>query len=267
MEFVGILRESQQIFIKHKKLMAFITLFSLLLHSILLLCNFFSVKPFLNDFIMKETLLLANPSGSDYASLLVALGLDIKIFTGVQWLFILATYIASLLSSTMTIIASANTYGGLNLTLKDLLSRAVNLWRRPLVTWFYMTLFEIGYLFLAILIFLPLRLSFSPHSHSSILAALSLILVSVFYMYLAVVWNLALVVSVLEEKYGFEAIGKAGQLVKGMKLNGMFSLMAFTIFYHICKKVHGEEIELQVSLELYSKLNSPAPIMISAELP
>ncbi|CAL8990830.1 unnamed protein product [Prunus brigantina] len=43
------------------------------------------------------------------------------------------------------------------------------------------------------------------------------LLALVFQAYLAVVWNLELVVSVLEEICGIEALGKAEQLIKGSK--------------------------------------------------
>ncbi|KAF7839294.1 hypothetical protein G2W53_007776 [Senna tora] len=59
---------------------------------------------------------------------------------------------------------------------------------------------------------------------------------------LAVVWNLSIVVSILEAKSGVEAFGKASQLLKGMKMQG-------------CKQSHVEEIELQGGLDLeYTKL-------------
>ncbi|KAJ7955726.1 Dol-P-Glc:Glc(2)Man(9)GlcNAc(2)-PP-Dol alpha-1,2-glucosyltransferase [Quillaja saponaria] len=122
LDFVGIIGDSLQIFIKHKKPMALITLFTLLLNSIIILCNFLSIEPLLNDLVMKETLLLTrSPGSSEYASLPLAVAADFKIIAGVQWLFILAICIVSLLTSTLAILASAITYVGLELNFTDLL--------------------------------------------------------------------------------------------------------------------------------------------------
>ena len=51
----------------------------------------------------------------------------------------------------------------------------------------------------------------------------------VFISYLSVVWDLAFVVSVLEEKCGIDAIGRAAELVKGFKLSGFFLNIVFGI--------------------------------------
>ena len=58
--------------------------------------------------------------------------------------------------------------------------------------------------------------------HSTLSATIIFILAVVFLSYLSVVWDLAFVVSVLEEKRGIDALGRAAELVKGLKLNGFF---------------------------------------------
>lgn len=122
--------------------------------------------------------------------------------------------------------------------------------------------------------------------------------------YLAVVWNLALVVSVLEEICGIEALGKAEQLIKGSKQRGfslnilfgalslsvfcgvlmsenaamipllllnsiyclieMFKLTTYTVLYHECKETHGEELEMQGGTKYTKVAFTP---LISADAP
>jgi len=67
---------------------------------------------------------------------------------------------------------------------------------------------------------IPLVLIFSDHITLS--ATIIFILTVVFLSYLSVVWYLAFVVSVLEEKRGIDALGRAAEQVKGLKLNGFF---------------------------------------------
>ena len=53
--FIEILGESLKNFLKIMKLMAFITLLILFLHSLLMLANIFYIKPLLNDLITNAT--------------------------------------------------------------------------------------------------------------------------------------------------------------------------------------------------------------------
>ncbi|KAI8570165.1 hypothetical protein RHMOL_Rhmol01G0012200 [Rhododendron molle] len=114
-------------------------------------------------------------------------------------------------------------------------------------------------------------------------------------MYIAVVWDMASVISVIEKScYGIQAIEKAEGLVKGKRLHGltltllftivmaiisqsfkvgpnqqsvstqiicgffatafnclveMVYLLSYTVLYFQCKELHGEEVELEESLE------------------
>lgn len=65
--------------------------------------------------------------------------------------------------------------------------------------------------------------------HVTLSEIIILIPAVVFLSYLAVVWNLAFVVSVLEEKCGIDALGRAAVLVKGFKLSGFFLNIVFGI--------------------------------------
>ncbi|KAF5178990.1 hypothetical protein FRX31_031418 [Thalictrum thalictroides] len=114
------------------------------------------------------------------------------------------------------------------------------------------------------------------------------------YMYLALVWMLSIVISVLEDCYGLQAFGKGAQLLKGRKVVGfgltfvlmiligvnvlvsnimistiamafavllkMFSMMVYTVFYFDCKQSHGEEIELEENIE-YAQV-STLPVVV-----
>ncbi|KAF7152876.1 hypothetical protein RHSIM_Rhsim01G0010100 [Rhododendron simsii] len=85
---------------------------------------------------------------------------------------------------------------------------------------------------------------------------------SIFGMYFTFLWDIALVISVIEKSSGLQALGKARGLVKGNRIQGLalsFSYAMATVIISTsfrgnpnqkqCKKMHGEEIELQGSLE------------------
>ncbi|XVE63427.1 hypothetical protein DITRI_Ditri07aG0019800 [Diplodiscus trichospermus] len=76
--------------------------------------------------------------------------------------------------------------------------------------------------------------------------------VTVFYTYLSVVWDLALVVSIVEGKMGIEALGKAAQIVKAMKLQGFILNLLLTIISLI----------LMQCFRLISKIKQPEATQI-----
>lgn len=226
--FMAILGESLKNFLKHGKLMASITLLILSLRSLLFLANTFSIKPLLKDLITNATFLqLTTPGTSEFAKLVTAVLQDLQVFAGLEWIFIVTIYVTSLFCAATTVLASGVTHRGIDISIKELLLRVVKSWKRPFITWFYIALFELGYGFLTWATLIPLVLIFPDHVTFS--AIIIFILAAVFLSYLAVVWNLAFVVSVLEEKCGIDALGRAAELVKGLKLCGFFLNIVFGI--------------------------------------
>ncbi|KAK9931971.1 hypothetical protein M0R45_019225 [Rubus argutus] len=229
--FVGVLRESQKLFLRNGKLMSSITILIILLSSILLVVNLFSIKPSITDLALKATFLpMTIPGSPEFADLLTSLKNDLRLVIGLEGIFILAFSFSSLFFATASILASGVTYCGKNLSVKELLSRGMKSLKRPFVTWFYIMLLHLGYCLFLIAFLVPLVLLFSPKFTLSAFSIIVLIAATLFQAYLAVVWNLALVVSVLEEKWGMEALGKAGQLIKGSKLCGFFLNIIFGVF-------------------------------------
>ncbi|XP_028782702.1 uncharacterized protein LOC114738809 [Neltuma alba] len=208
--FVGILRESLLIFLKNKRLMVSIALLILLLQSFLVLCNFFSIMPLTQDFLMKQTeLLFASPGSSQYTDIVASMTSYFRKFAGLEWFFILALFMASVFSSAITILASAVTYAEANLSFRDLLSRVFKSCKRPITTWFYISLFNLGYIFLELSFILPFSVNFSsPLFRPTTFAYVLLIPVSAFQMYLSVFWKMSLVISVLEEKVVLKHLGR-----------------------------------------------------------
>ncbi|KAK6248132.1 hypothetical protein QUC31_019697 [Theobroma cacao] len=154
---------------------------------------------------------------------------DVKIYVGVEWIFLLIIAVASSFLAISTTHASALIHGGKKISFKDLVLRTARSLKRPFVTCFYITLFGLSDIFLCLVTLLPLVLILGSEVTSSVFAILLSISAMVFYTYLSVVWNLSLLISVLEEPFGIEALGKAAQTVKGMKLQGFILNLLLTI--------------------------------------
>ncbi|XP_044464394.1 uncharacterized protein LOC123194950 [Mangifera indica] len=231
---VDILRDALKIFYRNGKLMASFTLFTLSLFSLLYLFNIFSMKPLLTKWITDQSLLLfTSPNTPEYANLLVAAHKDMRVFIGTEWILLLITSFMSFFFSTATIFASATTHNGKKFSLKDLFFTTAGSLKRPFLTLLYITLFGVGYIFLALFLLLPLMMSFQSTFAWKVLYVLLWVSAAAFYGYLAVVWTLALVVSVLEESYGIEALEKAANIVKGMEMHGFLVNIAITILSFI----------------------------------
>lgn len=231
--FIEILTEALNIFCRNGKFMASFTLLSLSLYSILYLFNLFSFKYVIPDRIFNQSFLLVNSLNSpEYANLLFSLYEDRRILTTRDWIFFLLGCVVSFYFSTSTILAaSASTRAGKILSLHDLLLLTARSGKRPFITLLYITIFNAGYFLLGLAILLHPLLNLSQYSPA--LQTLYIVLCfaySVFYIYMTVFWNLALVISVLEENYyGIEALRMGAKIVQGMGLQGFLVNVLITI--------------------------------------
>lgn len=307
LDFVHILTDVYKIFLKNGKLMALIILLIISFHSILDISNyFFSIKPLISDLVVKPFLLgLTTPGTPEFSKIILDESKDVRILVGAELIYVLISSTASFFFAIATTYAAAVTLSGKKLSIKALASTTVKLWRRPLVTYFYKTLLAFGYVCLCVIILTLLLIIFGIITISGTITSYALVRTLavpfvIIYAYIAVVWELSFVASVLEEKSGIEALGKAANIVSGMQVQGfalnlgmellslvlsqswelmgkqkaevkiivgvvvihsisfvirMFGYMAYTVMYLQCKMNHGEEVELQGTVE-YTKMTS-----------
>uniref|UniRef100_A0A1J3HBG1 Transmembrane protein n=1 Tax=Noccaea caerulescens TaxID=107243 RepID=A0A1J3HBG1_NOCCA len=226
-EVGGILNESRTLFLKNKKLMFSVLVFPLLLNGLVYLFNVFAIKPEITNLINESSLSpTADPSSPEFIAHVMRIFADIRQLVASLYIFSTLHSIINLLSVLVIVHASALTHENENIKIKDFPVFTLKSWKGPLVTSFYIFLFSLGYWSLFFIILFPL-LMFSSSLYS--LAAKSgalLIIFVLFHSYLTIVWLLSMVISILEETYGIQALGKAAKIVKGMKLK-LFLLNLF----------------------------------------
>lgn len=129
------------------------------------------------------------------------------------------------------IYASAVVYCWKNLTPKELFVTIGRIWRRPAITWSYVAILNLGYVLIGAVLIGVLFLAISMESVPLICLGCVMFFMFIFvYIFLAMVWKLGLVVSVLEEGcHGMGAIWKAGELIKGRKSIGFFLSLILTL--------------------------------------
>nr|XP_016470361.1 PREDICTED: uncharacterized protein LOC107792639 [Nicotiana tabacum] len=207
-----------------------------------------------------------------------------------------SNFFISFFSTNAIILIFAASYFSETLSVKDLGIKILRSCIRLFFTMFYTTILVIGYFFFCLSMSTPLFYSMNDFLKVVAFAILSYII----YLYISIVWVLALVVSAVEEGcYGIMALGKAGKIIKGNEMKGfilnilfnllalmifqgtqivhnmiimlilvnvcclwkVFQLVAYTVLYIDCKKNQGDEIiEFQGSID-YSKISN-LPLII-----
>lgn len=160
-------------------------------------------------------------------------------------------FIFSLLSTSAVVYTIACTYTGQEITFKKVMSVVLKVWKRLMVT--FICTFIAFFVYNSIA-FLALFIWFISLVDTFLIDAIILVIMLVIYMagfiYMTVIWNLASVVSVLEDSYGIKAMMKSKELIKGkmlvtvvifLKLN--LSMAAIRILFDEYV-VHGSRIML-----------------------
>ncbi|XP_077237083.1 uncharacterized protein LOC143878721 [Tasmannia lanceolata] len=209
LDVTGILREAFEIPFKNSKLMLSIFLLVFFPFSLLVLAHYLLSGPLIIEIESQESYDLSiNHQNA-------------TIFVCHQFGFSIAFSILSIFSMAITIHASASTYIGKSLNLKETLLRIITIWKRPTITWLYAMLITLAYAFLVLMLFGAFSLITSSVHALITWIGLVGILGMLFYLYLVAVWLLGLVISVVEEgSYGMKAIGKAVELIGGRRVQG-----------------------------------------------
>ncbi|KAK8354998.1 hypothetical protein V6Z12_A05G257300 [Gossypium hirsutum] len=198
------------------------------------------------------------------------------------WLFNAAyftfTFILSLLSVAAVVYTTACIYTARELTFNQVISVVPKVWKRLLVTFLCIFVASIS-------LYFSLSCCGIPVGQIQIMGVavfvILIILFSVGFLYLITIWHLASIVTVLEEVYGFAAMVKSKNLIKGkiwlaisiifiLNLAGglnepawawlnrfvfaiicllllstmsLFRLVIETVIYFVCKSYHHENID------------------------
>nr|GEY32159.1 hypothetical protein CTI12_AA424460 [Tanacetum cinerariifolium] len=225
---------------KNGKLLAMGTSMYLTIFSIFVFLNMSSIKPIISDFITKAMELPSqDPQESlHFAESLVTIQKYIRSFLGAQLAFGLPLFLTSLFGQTAITLLAAVSYRDKKISLKNLISRMPQASTRLFLTSFQVTLMRVGFFLLGFLVLLVPTIMISDNLLASLVISLVLLIFVVsLYVYFSVVWVLSLVISVLEECSGIEALGKAARLVTGKKFEGFLLFISINLLSYILYKV------------------------------
>ncbi|KAI3803837.1 hypothetical protein L1987_31999 [Smallanthus sonchifolius] len=121
----------------------------------------------------------------------------------------------SLLSTSAVVYTTACMYTSRNVTFTSVLSVVPKVWKRLVVTFLCAFVVYFIYNMLAIVILVFYMVHFPDNIFGVIVFHVMLIFYFVGFVYISIIWQMACVISVLESSYGFKAMLKSKDLIKG----------------------------------------------------
>ncbi|XP_042509112.1 uncharacterized protein LOC122084735 [Macadamia integrifolia] len=243
LDVIGVLREAIKLPSKNRKLMASATLLVLLPYFILALLHSIIAGPLIE---------VVEDSEDDSR-----VQKEFKVLIGVELAFFVIFCVISLFGISVTICSSALTYLGKNVSLKELLLNIPVTWKRLLITALYVGLITVAYVLLVLLFIGAFALIFT----TGIIVALSGLVgfpAALFYLYMAAVFMLGLVISVVEEDcYGIKALERAIDLIRGSKIQGfcitvLLELLTGPISFLFILIIFDDDLEFMIQMAFVS---------------
>ncbi|KAJ8762945.1 hypothetical protein K2173_023074 [Erythroxylum novogranatense] len=135
------------------------------------------------------------------------------------WLFkfayLIILFVLSLLSTAAVVYTIACIYTGRDVTFKKVISVVPGVWKRLMITFLSIFFCFLAYNFVAVVVLILWAVLIGPTKSGISVFYILLLFYSVVLVYMAIVWQLASVVSVLEDACGFKAMIKSRALIKG----------------------------------------------------
>ncbi|KAI4307196.1 hypothetical protein L6164_030408 [Bauhinia variegata] len=141
----------------------------------------------------------------------------------------------SLLSTSAVVYTIASIYTARDVTFKNVMSVVPKVWHRLFMTFLctFVAFLAINLMAVAVILIWVVIIGITNAS-LAILGVLSILYI-VGILYLSIVWQLSNVVSVLEESYGFLAMIKSRELIKGKMWLASFILLTLNLSFFLVK--------------------------------
>ncbi|KAF8011854.1 LOW QUALITY PROTEIN: hypothetical protein BT93_I0093 [Corymbia citriodora subsp. variegata] len=229
--FLGIFKESFKIISSWKKIFTQITLLFILPLSVI-----FLVQVQVSDYMEarfdweRHDLDRCRDDASYYLRLDDILTYPSLAYWLIRIAYLVLLLVLSLLSTSAVVYTVACNYTGKPATFKKIMSVVPKVWKRVSITFIWSFLINLAYglCTLGTFIMWGMLIGFSPFGHWD----LPLIVFFAGFVYLSIIWQLASVVSVLEEEnYGVKAMVKSIILVEGKRRVTSFIFLLLVLIY------------------------------------
>ncbi|TKY74183.1 hypothetical protein E2542_SST02942 [Spatholobus suberectus] len=235
--FSGVYKESYKLMFSWRKIFTQITFTLILPLSFIFLIHIQVSDVLFGKIEHDRENLNDTPLGTpQHQKLLDVTSSDWATFFLFKLLYFISLLIFSLLSTSAVVYTVASFYTAKEVTFKQVISVVPKVWKRLMVTFLCTVVAFFVYNVMAALVvgIWALTMGVKSDGVASFVAMVIGILYLVGSVYLTVVWQLANVVTVLEDSYGYEAMMKSKELIKGkMGLSVIIVLMLHGSFFLI----------------------------------
>ncbi|XAR62418.1 hypothetical protein NMG60_11017163 [Bertholletia excelsa] len=219
MQFLGILGicgQSFKLIFSHRKIFSQITLALIVPLSLIFLAHIQISNVLFSNILNKANELDDTPREDDrYHRLHRSFSSQLVYFCLFKLAYFIALLVFSLLSTAAVVFTVATIYTAGELTFKKVMRVVPNVWKRLIITFLCTFLAFLLYNVVMALILVLWYFTAAPTQAALPTLIIIAILYACGFVYLTVVWQLASVVSVLEDSKGFKAMVKSKNLIKG----------------------------------------------------
>ncbi|XP_027339432.1 uncharacterized protein LOC113853153 [Abrus precatorius] len=230
--FFGVLKESYKIIAAWSKIFNKITLTLILPLSFIFLIHI-EVSNILFGKIMHNTQqMMETPQGTpQYRKLSDIISSEWATFFLFKLFYFTLLLIFSLLSTSAVVYTVASIYTARDVTFTKVMSVVPKVWKRLMVTFLCSFVALFAYNVMSLLVFIIWALIFGGNSSGiAVLVALVVVYLAGF-VYFTVVWQLASVVTVLEDSYGVQAMVKSNELIRGKMGLSILIFFKLTVWF------------------------------------
>ncbi|KAI6689493.1 hypothetical protein NL676_026321 [Syzygium grande] len=172
-------------------------------------------RPLLEDHLQRDRARRDPPETARYNKISGILSKEWAVFLLFKALYFTVLLVFSLLSTSAVVYTIACVYTGREVAFRKVMSVVPKVWRRLMVTFLCIFVAMFGYNVVAVLVLVTCAISIGNTNLGVVIFVLLGIAYLVGFVYMTIVWQLASVVSVLEEDYGVKAMIKSKGLIKG----------------------------------------------------
>eukprot|EP01018_Ginkgo_biloba_P012397 Gb_17606 [translate_table: standard] len=236
----GILREAYKIMRSCSRILGALTLTLILPLSFIILGHTLVSEPLFHkiheneiDFEMQA----GSPDGDRTLKKISTEWTLVLVFEAAYLVFLCAF---SLLSTAAVVYTVACMYTVKDMSYGKVMSVVPKVWKRLMITflWFFVLLVVYNTALGSVLFLLVLMVGVDNLQSAPFIIGLTVVLFLFLtaYVYVSMVWHLASVISVLEEKYGMGAMQKSKDLIKGKRLPALVLIM---LYFILCGLIGG----------------------------
>ncbi|KAL7591473.1 hypothetical protein Lser_V15G33354 [Lactuca serriola] len=238
--FFQIIKESFKTTSRNGKVLVPIMLFVFVSFSMLDFAEKYLLAPVVKDIVLQLAIhpnMIQDLSNSIDQNMYAGALNDVREIVLVNLLIMASSSIITLTFLVAIVSSSYEAYTAKVLSSKDLNSIIMKSWKRPLETSFYMGLLSLGIVFLYFISF-GITAMLAVNSWALLFFGVIILTIPVCYIYMATLWMVSMVVSVIEEGYGgVKAIGRAAELMKGKRLQASLMMVLFSVAYCVVNQM------------------------------